>query len=301
MSQRPGAVLDAAHCAADDPPDAATAADDPAHDLPDEAGWLEVVASDDAGWLEALTGAPADPLGARCIRVRNWATWRAYADEVATGSSMTQRDVTGGAGPRSAWRLAVIVVAAGLAVLAAGCTSKATKSALPTSGAGVPGTVSAPPPGSAAVEATDAPASPPPDTEATTPRRSTPTTDPATTRPTTTDPPTTTTEPLITQGATVMVANASNVDGAASRLTDKLRAAGFTCQGAVTADGIERDLATTKVYVKPGSEDVARSVSRFLGDVPVAYMPTPISIKGGPINLGSATIVVMLGADKADK
>jgi hypothetical protein len=42
-------------------------------------------------------------------------------------------------------------------------------------------------------------------------------------------------------------------------------------------------------------------VSRFLGDVPVAYMPTPISIKGGPINLGSATVVVMLGADKADK
>lgn len=207
---------------------------------------------------------------------------------------MTQCDVTGGVGQRSAWRFAVVVLAAGLAVLAAGCTSKATRSALPTNAA-VTAT------GEAAITA----ATPPPDSETATgvntETRDSSTSTPPRTTPTTDPPTTTTTEPLVTAGATVMVANASNVDGAASRMTDKLRGAGFTCQDAVTADGIESDLATTKVYVKPGSEDVARSVSRFLGDVPVAYMPTPISIKGGPINLGSATVVVMLGADKADK
>lgn len=207
-----------------------------------------------------------------------------------------------GAGGRStSWRLVGFGVAAGIALLLAGCTSKATRSALPTSPDGRPAPVTVP-----------AEASPGVTQDAQAPQvtsesggepagETTASTDPTTT---TTKPPrrtTTTTEPLVTTGAVVMVANASNVDGAANRLTEKLQIAGFTTQRAVTASGIEPDLANTKVYVKPGSEAVARSVSRFLGDVPISYMPTPISIQGGPINLGSATVVVMLGSDKADK
>lgn len=98
-----------------------------------------------------------------------------------------------------------------------------------------------------------------------------------------------------------MVANASNVDGAAQRMTDELAFRGFTTAKAVSAAGIETDLETSKVYVLPGSEAVARSVARLLGGLRLAYMPTPISIKGGPANLNGATVVVMLGSDLAGK
>ena len=118
---------------------------------------------------------------------------------------------------------------------------------------------------------------------------------------TTTTTTTTTTTPLrlVTQGAVVLVANASQVDGAAGRLTERLRQAGFTLQKATSSAGLETNLAISKVYVLPGSEAVARSVAAFLGGLPLAYMPTPVSIKGGPEMLGYATVVVMMGQDLA--
>ncbi len=186
-----------------------------------------------------------------------------------------------------------VVVGVILPILGA-CSSKATDQALPTDRRppGTPAATVATPVTGARLPTTDAAPADPSDTTAVTQASASPTI-PAP------DPSTTTTEPLVTTGAVVMVANASNVDGAASRLTARLDSLGFSTQKATTADGIESQLATTKIYVKPGSEAVARSVARVLGVSELAYMPTPISIRGGPINLGAATIVVMLGADKA--
>lgn len=115
----------------------------------------------------------------------------------------------------------------------------------------------------------------------------------------TTLPPTTTTIPLVTEGAIVKVANASGVDGAAGRLTGELAALGFATVGPTNAAGIDKDLDTSKIYVVPGSEAVAESVSRIMGGLPISPMPTPAWIKEGTDGLEGATVLVMLGHDRA--
>lgn len=118
---------------------------------------------------------------------------------------------------------------------------------------------------------------------------------------TTTLPPTTTTEALVTTGAAVLVANASAANGAAGVLTDDLRAAGFTVGDPTNGFGPEASLAVSKIYVIAGSEAVAKSISRLMGGVTVAPMPTPAWISGGTARLKDATVLVMLGNDKAGK
>ncbi len=124
-----------------------------------------------------------------------------------------------------------------------------------------------------------------------------------TTTSTTTIPPTTTstTIPLITEGATIIVANASNVNGAAALLGQELAARGFQVADATNAAGIEDRLDASKVYVLPAGADVAASVGRVMGGITATRMPVPVSITGGPAALGEATVVVMLGRDLADK
>lgn len=123
----------------------------------------------------------------------------------------------------------------------------------------------------------------------------------ATLPPTTTVPPTTTTEPLVTEGGIVMVANCSDVNGAARLLTDELAANGFQTRKATNGAGIDNSLEATKIYVIPGSEAVARSLSRLLGGVELFQMPTPVWIKDGTAGLGDANVLVMLGRDRAGK
>ena len=115
----------------------------------------------------------------------------------------------------------------------------------------------------------------------------------------TTLPPTTTTMPLVTEGGVVKVANASGIDGAAGQLTAELAALGFATSGATNAAGIDKDLDASKIYAVSGSEAVAESVSRIMGGLPISPMPTPAWIKGGTAGLGDATVLVMLGHDRA--
>ncbi len=124
-----------------------------------------------------------------------------------------------------------------------------------------------------------------------------------TTTSTTTIPPTTTTTtlPLITEGAVVIVANASNVNGAAQQLSQELGARGFHMGDPTNAAGVEERLDVSKVYFMPAGADVAASIGRAMGDVAVTRMPVPVSITGGPAALGEATVVVMLGTDLASK
>ena len=111
--------------------------------------------------------------------------------------------------------------------------------------------------------------------------------------------PTTTTVPLVTVGGVVKVANASGVDGAAGRLAGELAALGFATRDATNAAGIDKDLEASKIYVIAGSEAVAESVSRVMGGLPISPMPTPAWIKEGTAGLGDATVLVMLGHDRA--
>lgn len=220
-------------------------------------------------------------------------------------------------------RVAVSAAWMMLAAIGAGCTSEATRNAEPagsggqparptlvrrttpssatpaTAGGGTAAPAATPSAAPSGATSTTAAAAPPATSLAPTATTKAPTTSLA---PTTTKPPTTTTTvPLVTAGAVILVANASNVDGAAGRLTDRLRGLGFTVQRATTAAGPEAELEVSKVYLKRGAEKVARSVANLLGVTSLSYMPTPISIRGGPANLGKATVVIMLGKDLADK
>lgn len=109
---------------------------------------------------------------------------------------------------------------------------------------------------------------------------------------------TTTVPPLVTEGATVVVANASIVGGSAGRMTDQLAGEGFTT-GAAT-DGAE-DLEESVVYYTDdeGAQAVAESVGRVLGDVEVGAMPDPIPTESG--ELGDAQVLVLLGNAQADQ
>lgn len=121
---------------------------------------------------------------------------------------------------------------------------------------------------------------------------------------TTTTPPTTTLPPLVlvTEGASLVVANASGIDGAAGRMTEALAAVGFSTGDA--ANSTEGQLNTTKVYYDaddPAAEAVASSVRDALGggDIELLPLTTPAPLEDPEI--GDATIVVAMGNDTADK
>lgn len=118
---------------------------------------------------------------------------------------------------------------------------------------------------------------------------------------TTTTIPPSTTEAVVTTGGIVKVANCSDVNGAAGVLTDEIAARGFETREATNGAGIDKALEVSKIYVVPGSEAVARSLSRLMGGVELFEMPTPAWIKDGTAGLGDATVLVMLGHDRAGK
>jgi hypothetical protein len=154
-------------------------------------------------------------------------------------------------------------------------------------------------PGATATTTTTAPATT--STTTTTIPPTTTSTSTTTTTTTTTLPPTTTstTIPLITEGATIIVANASGVTGAGALLGQELGATGFHVFDITNSAGVEERLDVSKVYFLPAGADVATSISRAMGGILVARMPVPVSITGGPAALGDATVVVMLGKDLA--
>lgn len=133
----------------------------------------------------------------------------------------------------------------------------------------------------------------------TTTTTSTTTSTTSTTTTTTTTPPTTTTIEVVVEGGVLKVANASGVDGAAGKLTLELAALGFQTREPTNAAGPDESLDVSKVYVKPGSEAVARSVAALMGGLEVLAMPSPAWIKGATDGLGDATVLVVLGHDLA--
>ena len=111
-----------------------------------------------------------------------------------------------------------------------------------------------------------------------------------------------TTVAYVTEGASVMVTNASRVDGAAGRMTERLTAVGFT-----TVEPGNYSLGTlevTKIYHDPANPQalpVAESLKAAFGggDIEILELGTPPPVDGGDA-LG-ATVLVAMGNDVADK
>ena|SRR5919205_1413375 len=129
---------------------------------------------------------------------------------------------------------------------------------------------------------------------------------------TTVDPLTTTTAaPLVTTpqatvftptttGATVLVANSSHQNGVAKTLSTALQGNQFT-MGTPT-NGATKE-AVTKIQYAEGNtaaQAVAQSVAQLMGVASIEAMPTPVAL-ADPAALGDATVLVLLGDDKAGK
>jgi hypothetical protein len=101
-------------------------------------------------------------------------------------------------------------------------------------------------------------------------------------------------------GATVVVANASTVNGAAGVLTTALQGKGFTTADATNAT--VKQEATTILYdaTNSGALAVAQSLAVILGNPVVQEVPSPAPVEGGVLPEG-ASVIVMLGSDKANK
>ncbi len=111
---------------------------------------------------------------------------------------------------------------------------------------------------------------------------------------------TTTTIPRVTEGASIVVANANTVGGSAGNMTKTLEAAGYTLIDPVNATG--PNIIDSIVYYDPAqaaAEDVAQSVARDMGGLEVLEVQTPAPTDDG--DLGEAGVLVLLGDNEAGK
>jgi len=109
-----------------------------------------------------------------------------------------------------------------------------------------------------------------------------------------------TTPALVTAGATVVVANASGVAGAAGRMTTELASLNFVM--AVATNSTQTGLVASIVHYDASNAAalaVAESVARSMGGVIVEIVPTPPPVDGASLN--GAGVLVLLGTDQADK
>jgi D-serine deaminase-like pyridoxal phosphate-dependent protein len=119
---------------------------------------------------------------------------------------------------------------------------------------------------------------------------------------TTTIAPTPTSVAYVTEGASVMVVNASRIDGAAGRMSDRLTAVGFTM--VEPGNYSLGDLEVTQILYDPANP-AALAVAQSLqgafggGGIQVVEMGSPPPVESG--DLLGATVLVAMGNDIADK
>lgn len=103
----------------------------------------------------------------------------------------------------------------------------------------------------------------------------------------------------VTEGATVVVANASTVNGAAGVLTTALTGKNFTMGKATNATAKQE--VTTILYDASNANalPVATYLSSLMGNPVVSEVTSPAPIDGGLLPEG-VHIIVMLGSDKAN-
>lgn len=116
--------------------------------------------------------------------------------------------------------------------------------------------------------------------------------------------PTTTVPAIVTEGASVIVANANNVGGSAGEMTRQLETGpGFDMVDPTNASSAITEPTESVIYfttTNTAAQAVAESLGRVLGGVgSVAMMPdTPPTDDG---ELGGADVLLMLANDKAGK
>jgi hypothetical protein len=111
---------------------------------------------------------------------------------------------------------------------------------------------------------------------------------------------TTTSTVFTTKGAIVVVANASTVNGAAGQLTTALTGQQFDL---VAATNSTVKLDVSKIYYDPANaqaQAVATTLATLMAITDVAVLEQPAPVEGGTLQ-GGATVLVMLGSDKAGK
>lgn len=109
---------------------------------------------------------------------------------------------------------------------------------------------------------------------------------------------TTTTAPLVTEGATVVVANGNIIGGSAGRMSDALGVAGFTTGTPVNGSEKVDDSIVYHTDAE-GAQAVAESVAAVLGGVTVSALPDPIPTESGTLEEGD--VLVLLGTNQADR
>ncbi len=108
----------------------------------------------------------------------------------------------------------------------------------------------------------------------------------------------------VTDGASVIIANANGVSGSAGLLSDELVAAGYSVGSPTNASSsIGGRLELTVVYYDagiPAAQAVAESIAAALGGVSsIAPVQTPAPTQTG--SLDGAGVLIMLGLDKAGR
>jgi hypothetical protein len=106
----------------------------------------------------------------------------------------------------------------------------------------------------------------------------------------------------VTSGASVMVANASRIDGAAGRLTERLSDVGYETVAA--GNYSLGQLEVSKIYydaANTSAKAVADSLKAAFGGggIEVLELPTPPPVDSGKVN--GAGVLVAMGNDIADK
>jgi len=132
-------------------------------------------------------------------------------------------------------------------------------------------------------------------------------TQPSVTQPAATDPPTTvttvpTTIAYVTDGASVLVANASRVDGAAGRMAERLAAVGYTTVDPANYTIGQLDVST--IYydpANPAAQGVAEGLKAAFGGGAIEVLEMPSVPPVGAGDLGGAGVLVAMGNDIADK
>jgi hypothetical protein len=114
--------------------------------------------------------------------------------------------------------------------------------------------------------------------------------------------PPTTEAPNVFTGATVVVANANNVNGSAGQMSRALEAAGFTMGEPTNAAASVGQLDATVIYFDAGNDAaraVAETVNRLMGgDSSLSPLPATPPTASGTLDAG---VLVVLGKDKAGK
>lgn len=113
--------------------------------------------------------------------------------------------------------------------------------------------------------------------------------------------PTATTQPVVISPqphspseVRVQVANATDISGAAGRLTNELTVAGYIGLPAINAPAEVTPLSQSIIYYEPNYLADANQIASLLGATPNQVLPLPVP---SPIVTDSAHVIVVIGDD----